>query len=107
MEEPGMVNSTNEKAHQTMAGKNDLIQKMSALTDEAFDVIDHHAGIRPTMLDRRPVLGKHPDFPTLYVYNGLGTKGYMLAPLLSKEMAEFILYETDVDKEVSLSRFSK
>jgi glycine oxidase len=91
----------------TEAGKNDLIEKMSALTDEAFDVIDHHAGIRPTMLDRRPVLGKHPDFPSLYVYNGLGTKGYMLAPLLSKEMAEFIVNETEVDKEVSLSRFSK
>jgi hypothetical protein len=27
--------------------------------------------------------------------------------LLSKEMAEFIVNETEVDKEVSLSRFSK
>ena len=67
----------------------------------------HHAGIRPTMLDRRPVLGRHPEYPSLYVYNGLGTKGYMLAPLLSKEMADFILTETAVDKEVSLGRFSK
>jgi len=91
----------------TEEGKNDLIEKIQVLTDEQFDVVGHHAGIRPTMLDRRPVLGRHPDYPSLYVYNGLGTKGYMLAPLLSKEMAEFILHETEVDKEVSLGRFSK
>lgn len=91
----------------TEEGKNDLIEKIRILTDEPFDVIGHNAGIRPTMLDRRPVLGRHPDYPSLYVYNGLGTKGYMLAPLLSKEMADFILHETEVDKEVSLGRFSK
>jgi glycine/D-amino acid oxidase-like deaminating enzyme len=91
----------------TEEGKNDLIEKIQVLTDEPFEVVGHHAGIRPTMLDRRPVLGRHPDYPSLYVYNGLGTKGYMLAPLLSKEMADFILHETEVDKEVSLGRFSK
>ena len=91
----------------TEEGKNDLIEKIRVLTDEPFDVIGHNAGIRPTMLDRRPVLGRHPEYPSLYVYNGLGTKGYMLAPLLSKEMADFILHETEVDKEVSLGRFSK
>jgi glycine/D-amino acid oxidase-like deaminating enzyme len=91
----------------TEEGKNDLIEKIQVLTDEPFEVIGHHAGIRPTMLDRRPILGRHPDYPSLYVYNGLGTKGYMLAPLLSKEMADFILHETEVDKEVSLGRFSK
>ena len=91
----------------TEDGKNDLIEKIRVLTDAPFEVIGHHAGIRPTMLDRRPVLGRHPDFPSLYVYNGLGTKGYMLAPLLSKDMAYFILHETEVDKEVSWARLTK
>lgn len=91
----------------TEEGKNDLIEKIRVLTDEPFEVVGQNAGIRPTMLDRRPVLGRHPDYPSLYVYNGLGTKGYMLAPLLSKEMADFILHETEVDREVSLGRFSK
>lgn len=91
----------------TEEGKNDLIEKVSALTDKPFEIIEQKAGIRPTMLDRRPVLGRHPEFNALYVFNGLGTKGYMLAPLLSKEMADFILNDTDVDKEVSLGRFSK
>jgi len=77
------------------------------LSQGSFKVINQVAGIRPTVYDRRPVMGEHPDTKGLYVFNGLGTKGYLLAPLLSLEMANHILYKAKLNKECCVSRFYK
>lgn len=91
----------------TKEGADELKEKLSYLTSDPYTVIDQQAGVRPTTYDRRPIMGKHDDFSGLYLFNGLGTKGYMIAPLLAKELVDFILDGTPLDKEVSLSRFSK
>jgi glycine/D-amino acid oxidase-like deaminating enzyme len=49
----------------------------------------------------------HPKHKGLFIFNGLGTKGYMMAPLLSKEMAGFMLKGTPLHKEVEYARFIK
>ncbi len=43
-------------------------------------------GIRPTMKDRRPRWGWHPEHPGLGLLNGLGSRGTLHAPLLAKEL---------------------
>jgi glycine/D-amino acid oxidase-like deaminating enzyme len=50
-------------------------------------VIDHRAGIRPAMQSRRPVAEIHQQIKQAAVFNGLGTKGYLLAPYFSKKLA--------------------
>jgi glycine/D-amino acid oxidase-like deaminating enzyme len=45
-----------------------------------FEVEDQWAGIRPTVPDRRPIVGGHPAFPRLFVLNGLGSRGVLIAP---------------------------
>jgi glycine/D-amino acid oxidase-like deaminating enzyme len=52
-----------------------------------FKVIDHRAGIRPAMQSRRPVAEIHQQIKQAAVFNGLGTKGYLLAPYFSKKLA--------------------
>jgi glycine/D-amino acid oxidase-like deaminating enzyme len=52
-------------------------------------------------------MGAHPEHKGLFIFNGLGTKGYMLAPLLSFEMAEFMVEGTPLHKEVVFSRVYK
>jgi hypothetical protein len=91
----------------TPEGKQELIEKLAVLTDASYEVIDHQAGIRPTTMDRRPILGSHSDFKGLHVFNGLGTKGYMIAPLLAKEMGDYILTGKPLSKEVEIDRFKK
>jgi len=91
----------------TEEGAEELKEKLSYITTDPYTIIDQHAGVRPTTYDRRPIMGKHAEFSGLYLFNGLGTKGYMIAPLLAKEMVDFMLYGTPMDKEVSLTRFSK
>lgn len=45
-----------------------------------FEVEGQVAGIRPTVPDRRPLVGRHPERPQLYVLNGLGSRGVLIAP---------------------------
>ncbi len=89
----------------TQEGKETLVENLQVISNAPFQVSGHQAGVRPTTLDRRPVMGKHPKYPHLMIFNGLGAKGYMLAPTLSGEMCDFILNDEPVDRECRLERF--
>lgn len=90
--------------HITERGRQEILQKLSYITDQSVEVIDQFAGVRPTVVDRRPLIGVHPIKSNYFIFNGLGTKGYMLAPLLSKEFVDYLLEGTPLDKEVNVSR---
>ena len=77
------------------------------ITNVSFKVTGQTVGMRPTVADRRPMMGKHPDAKGLFIFNGLGTKGYMLAPLLSLEMAQFMTEGKALHEEVVFSRVYK
>ena len=88
----------------TLNGKDKLLNAFSHLTDEPVKVLSQIAGIRPTTHDRRPFIGRHHEFSGVYLFNGLGSKGYLIAPLLAKEFIEFILENKPLPKEVYLYR---
>jgi glycine/D-amino acid oxidase-like deaminating enzyme len=71
-----------------------LLAEVKACLRCPFELVDHQAGIRPTIKDRRPRLLAHPSLKGLYAFNGLGTKGSYLAPLLAQEMLKIIQGET-------------
>lgn len=91
----------------TEKGKEQLEAHLKTLTDAPYTIIDQKAGIRPTVLDRRPLLGKHSEFPNLILFNGLGTKGYMMAPLLANELLDHVFNNSPLDPEVNIQRFEK
>lgn len=70
-----------------------------------FSVLHHEAGVRPTVLDRRPLVGQHPNFSDLYIYNGLGAKGYLITPKLSEEFIDYLVKKTTLDKEIDIKRY--
>lgn len=88
----------------TEEGKNLLLDNLSYLTNKPVRIVSQTAGIRPTTRDRRPFMGRHPLFEKLAIFNGLGAKGYMMAPLLSLEMSDHLLKETPLNKECVLER---
>ena len=71
-----------------------------------FSVEKHQAAIRPTVKDRRPILGHHPRYPQIAIFNGLGTKGASLAPYWSKEMVDYLLQKKALPTEVDIKRFA-
>ena len=93
--------------HVTKEGKENLIHVLEGVFSGSYQISKQVAGIRPTVYDRRPVLGEHPEHKGLYIFNGLGTKGYLMAPLLSYEMMRFILSGEPLHNEVQLMRFLK
>lgn len=88
----------------TQAGKDDLLEKLNLLSTKSYEVVEHQAGIRPTTPDRRPIVGRHPEYQKLLIFNGLGTKGYLIAPLLSKEFVDFVEGKGELDREVDIER---
>ncbi len=91
----------------TEEGRKELLKVINGLYSGSHEIIHQVAGIRPTVYDRRPVMGEHPKHKGFYIFNGLGTKGYLMAPLLAKEMTDFIIEAKDLHAEVQLSRFYK
>ena len=92
--------------HVTEEAKTEILNNLSYIIDETVEVIDHAAGIRPTTRDRRPLLGTHSEFRNYHIFNGLGAKGYMLAPLISSEFAEYLFEGNGLDKEVNITRYN-
>ena len=84
-----------------------LKNTLSAILDTPFEIVAHHAGIRPTVADKRPLLGQHPEYPPLCIFNGLGTKGASLAPLFAQQMANFLMLDCPLNEEVNIGRFNK
>jgi glycine/D-amino acid oxidase-like deaminating enzyme len=89
----------------TEKGKFELVQKLKKILKVPFEILDHQAGIRPTVSDRRPLLGLHPKHSTISIFNGLGTKGVMLAPFFADHLVNFLEENVPLDKEVNMERF--
>lgn len=91
----------------TDAARQELFERVHKALDIEMEVIDHQAAIRPTVADRRPLIGRHPDHNRLFLFNGMGSKGVMLAPYFAKELVDHIYFGTALDKEADLRRFIK
>ena len=89
----------------TQKALTELEQKLKHMTSCAYKVLKHEAGVRPSSIDRRPIIGTHPKYDNLFVFNGLGTKGVMLAPYFAKNFVDFYLKRATIHSEVDVSRF--
>lgn len=89
----------------TESARQELIEKLREIIKVDFEVVDQKAGIRPTVKDRKPLIGTHPDFPNVHVFNGLGTRGVMLGPTSAKTLYEAIENGAEIPKEVNITRF--
>ena len=91
--------------HPTAAGQQTLIENLDKLITCNFEIIEHKAGIRPTVKDRRPLVGTHPEHKRYHILNGLGTRGVMLAP----EMAQFLIHSIEngieLDSHININRY--
>ena len=86
-------------------GKESVEGKLKKMLLGEFRIMNHRAGIRPTTPDRRPLLGVHPEMESLFVLNGMGTKGVLLSPYLGNLMARHLTEDYPIAPEVDLRRF--
>ncbi|MBC7389361.1 MAG: FAD-binding oxidoreductase [Opitutaceae bacterium] len=89
----------------TEEARNDLSAKLEAVLKSQYKIINQRTAVRPTTVDRRPILGKHPLYSNVFIFNGLGTKGVSLAPYFSLQMANFLIHHKPLMPEVDIRRF--
>ncbi len=91
--------------HPTKEGKEALMHSLKKVHRGPIELLDHLAGIRPTVNDRRPLIGKIPGKKNEYVFNGMGTKGTSLAPFWADALISAIEAGRDMPEEVSPDRY--
>lgn len=89
----------------TAAGRDELLGKLATFFNGAYEITGQHAGVRTALPDYRPVLGAHPKYPRLYVFNALGGKGATQAPFFARQLAQHLLAGGTIDREVGLRTF--
>lgn len=90
----------------TADAREELEQKLRAAIPFSFEVVKQEAGVRPSTIDRRPVIGFHHTHQNVAVFNGFGTKGVMLAPFFAKHFCSFMENKSALWQEVDVKRFA-
>lgn len=89
----------------TEEGKQELLDRIKEILTCDFEIVNHFAGVRPTVKDRRPLLGTHPTHKNLHILNGLGTRGVMLAPAMALDLYQLIENGKPLDKGIDINRY--
>jgi glycine oxidase len=92
----------------TPEGIKTVMDSVEEVTPLGFEVLSARAAIRPTTPNRRPIVGRHPEFERLVVLNGLGTKGVLHAPFCAAMLRDWLDGRlATLPHEVSALRFLK
>jgi glycine/D-amino acid oxidase-like deaminating enzyme len=91
----------------TEEAKKQLLDQYNMNSSAPIEIVSQEGGIRPTVTDRRPLIGPHPKKEKIYIFNGMGTKGYMIAPYYSNHFVNYLMGKNDLDDEVNIKRFEK
>lgn len=89
----------------TPAGKEELEERFAQITSQEYRVVEHWAGIRPAVRDRRPLAGQHPEHPQLSVFNGMGSKGVLMAPYLAQNFSDALEGKSELMPDIHISRY--
>ena len=85
--------------------KSELVTKLKRMINCEFEVIEQIHGMRPTVKDRRPLVGRHPKHNNLFVLNGLGTRGVMASPYLAKQLFDHVENDFALESETDIKRY--
>ncbi len=89
----------------TEKGREMIAKKMGEVLNAPYQIIGQRSAIRPTVRDRRPFIGQHPDFENIMIFNGMGTKGVTLSPYFAAHFVDFLEKRSELNKEVNIKRY--
>lgn len=100
--------STYEHQYTTSApteeARTSILERVGRFYRPRLTMLEHLAGIRPSVRDRRPILGPLAHLPGQYVFTGMGTKGVSLGPWMAKTLADHVLMQAPIPPEVAPRR---
>ncbi len=93
----------NFKDSPTPVGKKQLVQNLEKIFSGSYTILEHQAGVRPNTTDRKPLVGTLRD--NLYCFNGLGSRGALMAPHLADLLIEHIMSSKELPHIYNPHRF--
>ena len=94
-----------EEIEPSEEGRQILLKKLEKALIIPFEIIRHRAAIRPTVPDRRPLIGVHPKLENVVLFNGMGAKGASIAPYWANQLFLFLEEKQPLLKEVNIERY--
>ena len=93
--------------NKTDQAKDFLTKKLDKIINLDYEIISHKSSIRPTVIDRRPIIGSHKKHQNMYIFNGFGSKSVTLVPYFAKLFSYNLSINTPMTTEVNPYRFNK
>lgn len=74
----------------TLQGKTELIEAARQLTSQPFEIVNHQSAVRAAMRDRKHRVLRSTVNANVYLVNGMGSRGSLLAPVAASELLTMI-----------------
>ncbi|GGK62042.1 NAD(P)/FAD-dependent oxidoreductase [Rufibacter glacialis] len=98
-------NWRNLEENLTQEAREELTAKAQDILKKPFTVTKQYVGVRPAVRDRKPLVGVHPQHPRIGIFNGMGSKGVLMAPLLAQQFISRLEQGTALWPEVDIVRY--
>ena len=90
----------------TAQGLAEVEAKLRAiLGHDDYEILDHVAGVRPIVRKSQPMVGEHPKYPQVKIFNGLGSRGVITAPSVATHFAEHLVDGRALDPDLNTEEF--
>ena len=91
----------------TEQAKQTLLQSLSRVLPDVqpVTVLTQMVGIRPTTLDKQPLIGSHPHYANVHIFNGFGAKGSLLIPWYARQFAKCLLRKASLPVNADIQRY--
>lgn len=77
-------------------------EKLLRVFKKPYQILSSQTGVRPIIHRRQALLGFHPALNRIGFFNGLGSKGVLRAPWLSRHLIEHLLLGQPIEDELDL-----
>lgn len=90
----------------TEQGKNNLLNSINTVLDNFhYQLVQHHANVRPCTLDKQPFIGFHPQHPQLGIFNGFGAKGSLQIPWYAQQFTDTLINHAPLPLTCDIQRY--
>lgn len=91
--------------NKTKEGREELVEKINRMISVPYTIEEQLTHIRPTVIDRRPLVGTHKSHPRIHLLNGMGSRGVLTAPLAAEWLHDYIDQGKPFPLEANINRF--
>tara|TARA_B100001057_G_scaffold458140_1_gene507110 strand:+ start:31220 stop:32263 length:1044 start_codon:yes stop_codon:yes gene_type:complete len=91
----------------TVESKNEIIKKIKKIKDFTFVINSQSIAVRPSVFDRRPIIGPHYKYKNIFLMNGLGSRGVLMTSYLANILLSNIFRKEKINSDINVNRFNK